>query len=728
MNEEIRTRAETALKEAEAVTAALLPEPKSEPVAADATDPAIRAEIERRKAEIDLTSTQSIIRFGSAAQAELQAISQEMLSGVRSKDVGPAGDSLRDMVTSLRGFAVDELDPNRKRSWWERLMGSAEPIAGFMARYEEVQGQIDKITGELLTHEHTLLKDIKSLDKLYEKTLDFYDELALYIAAGEAKVAELDAVDIPAKEAEVQAAPEQQGVMEAQELRDLRAARDDLERRVHDLKLTRQVTMQSLPSIRLVQENDKSLVTKINSTLVNTVPLWETQLAQAVTIHRGREAAGAVKEASDLTNELLTKNAENLRQANVEIRTETERGVFDIEAIEKANADLIATIEDSLRIADEGKARRAAAEASLVRMEGELKDTLASARARAGGSGHRRLSEGAAWTRDPRTSRRHGAVRGLAVALLLAALAGCTSRIEPEPRPARPPAPPPAAEAVPGGESLDDFYASIERDLTSSGRMRRDVAPADAPYTVDDLVRDFERIALYDEYVDVGGRFVRAESPALLRRWDRPVRVAVMTGTSASPEDAARDRANVAAFTRRLAQLTGLDMTPGEGSDVNFLVLFMTSNERTAFADQVAAFYPDFAPAVMGALRDTPLDTFCTAYAFSDPGQPVGLFGGDHPDPRRASAADPALLRARGDGAGDGAAERQPGRAAVAVQRQPRVRAPDRARCDPAPDALRSAAAAGHDRRGGPPAAAGDRRGRDGGAARRGAGGLDAVT
>ena len=382
MNEEIRTRAETALKEAEAVTAALLPEPKSEPVAADATDPAIRAEIEKRKAEIDLSSTQSIIRFGSAAQAELQAISQEMLSGVRSKDVGPAGDSLRDMVTSLRGFAVDELDPNRKRSWWERLMGSAEPIAGFMARYEEVQGQIDKITGELLTHEHTLLKDVKSLDKLYEKTLAFYDELALYIAAGEAKVAELDASDIPAKEAEVQAAPEQQGVMEAQELRDLRAARDDLERRVHDLKLTRQVTMQSLPSIRLVQENDKSLVTKINSTLVNTVPLWETQLAQSVTIHRGREAAGAVKEASDLTNELLTKNAENLRQANVEIRTETERGVFDIDAIEKANADLIATIEDSLRIADEGKAKRAAAEASLVRMEGELKDTLASARAR----------------------------------------------------------------------------------------------------------------------------------------------------------------------------------------------------------------------------------------------------------------------------------------------------------------------------------------------------------
>lgn len=387
MAEETRAKAEAALKDVEAITAKLLPEPKAELVPADSADPAVHAEIEKRKAEIDLSNTQSIIRFGSAAQSELQAISQEMLSGVRNKDVGPAGDSLREMVTSLRGFSVRELDPNRKQSWWEKLLGRAAPMGEFMARYETVQNQIDKITGELLTHEHTLLKDVKSLDKLYEKTLDFYDELALYIAAGEAKLAELDATTIPAKEAEVRAAPEDQGVMKAQELRDLRSARDDLERRVHDLKLTRQVTMQSLPSIRLVQENDKSLVTKINSTLVNTVPLWETQLAQAVTIHRGREAAGVVKEASDLTNELLRKNAENLRTANAEIRTEMERGTFDIESIEKANADLIATIEDSLRIADEGKAKRAEAEQSLVRMEGELKSALSAARSKATGLG-----------------------------------------------------------------------------------------------------------------------------------------------------------------------------------------------------------------------------------------------------------------------------------------------------------------------------------------------------
>jgi len=175
--------------------------------------------------------------------------------------------------------------------------------------------------------------------------------------------------------------------MKAQELRDLRAARDDLERRVHDLKLTRQVTMQSLPSIRLVQENDKSLVTKINSTLVNTVPLWETQLAQAVTIQRSSEAAEAVRDANDLTNELLTANAANLRQANRTIREEMERGVFDINAVKEANANLVATINESLEIADEGKRKRAEAEVELEKMEEELKNTLAAAKARKTGLG-----------------------------------------------------------------------------------------------------------------------------------------------------------------------------------------------------------------------------------------------------------------------------------------------------------------------------------------------------
>jgi uncharacterized protein YaaN involved in tellurite resistance len=389
MSETTRQKAEAVLKDVEAVSRAVLPVPSEANaiVTLDQADAPQSAEITRRMAEIDMGDTQSIVSFGSAAQAELQEISQAMLQGVRNKDVGPAGDSLRGIVTTIRGFAVSELDVRRERSWWEKLLGRAAPFAKFTARFEQVQGQIDKITDDLLAHEHTLLKDIKSLDMLYEKTLAFYDELALYIAAGEAKLKELDSTVIPAAEAAVQAAPENDQVMKAQELRDLRAARDDLERRVHDLKLTRQVTMQSLPSIRLVQENDKSLVTKINSTLVNTVPLWETQLAQAVTIQRSAEAAAAVRDANDLTNELLTANAKNLRESNKVIRQEMERGVFDIEAVKQANADLIGTIQESLQIADEGKAKRARAEEDLKKMEADLRDTLASAKARRDGVG-----------------------------------------------------------------------------------------------------------------------------------------------------------------------------------------------------------------------------------------------------------------------------------------------------------------------------------------------------
>lgn len=387
MSEITRQKAEATLADVEKVTAVVLAEPKGELVSMAAADKQTTAEIKRRMDEVDMSDTHSIVSFGSGAQAELQVISQSMLAGVRNKDVGPAGDSLRNIVSTIRGFSISELDVRRERSWWERLLGRAAPMAKFVARFEDVQGQIDHITDDLLKHEHVLLKDIESLDVLYDKTLQFYDELALYIAAGEAKLEELDTKVIPKKELQVSKAPETKAVMMAQELRDMRSARDDLERRVHDLKLTRQVTMQSLPSIRLVQENDKSLVTKINSTLVNTVPLWETQLAQAVTIQRSAEAAEAVRDANDLTNELLTSNAKNLRDANKVIRQEMERGVFDINAVKTANADMIATINESLEIADEGKRKRAEAEAELKKMETELKNTLASAKARKTGTG-----------------------------------------------------------------------------------------------------------------------------------------------------------------------------------------------------------------------------------------------------------------------------------------------------------------------------------------------------
>jgi len=272
MTDSVREKAAAALAEVQAATAVVLAEPGIEIVAlADAPAP-LAEEIRRRIDEIDLSDAGSIVNFGARAQGELQVISQAMLTDVKNKDVGPAGDSLRQIVTTIRGFSVSELDVRRSRSWWEKLIGRAAPFADFIARFENVQGQIDKVTDDLLGHEHKLLKDIKSLDMLYDKTLNFYDELALYIAAGEEKLRDIDATTIPAKEAELAAAPEADQVMRAQELRDLRSARDDLERRVHDLKLTRQVTMQSLPSIRLGdRKTTRDLVTKINSTLVNTV-------------------------------------------------------------------------------------------------------------------------------------------------------------------------------------------------------------------------------------------------------------------------------------------------------------------------------------------------------------------------------------------------------------------------------------------------------------------------
>ena len=350
------------------------------PLPVSTQDLALQAQaVTQRLGELDMTDTQTIIAFGAGAQNDLRAISQEMLSGVKAKDLGPAGQSLAEIVSTIRGFSGAELDANRRRSWLERLRGSATPLARFIARYEQVQVQIDKITENLLAHETTLLKDIKALDLLYTKTLAFYDELALYIAAGQAKLQALDTTDLPTLEAAVATSPDP--VKAAQSLRDLRMARDDLERRVYDLQLTRSVTMQALPSIRLVQENDKSLVGKINATLINTVPLWETQLAQALTIQRSRDAAEAVRAANDLTNDLLTQNAKSLGEANKVVRTEMERGVFDIEAVKAANDTLIATIQDSLAIADAGKAKRAEAAEELAKMEAALKDTLAAAKA-----------------------------------------------------------------------------------------------------------------------------------------------------------------------------------------------------------------------------------------------------------------------------------------------------------------------------------------------------------
>jgi uncharacterized protein YaaN involved in tellurite resistance len=370
------TQTNTSVATALAPTAPL---PAAEVVAYAAAPAQRRAEIEQAIAEIEIDDSKSILFFGTSAQDAVTAVAEEMLDGVRNKDTGAAGQALNEMVTTLRGLPVSDLDPSKKRGVLARMFRSARPIVRMLQQYEQVQKQVDLISNRLDAHTSTLMKDVGMLDRLYDKTLEYFQRLEVYIAAGEERLRQLDSETLPALAREAEASGD---MIKAQQLGDLRAKRDDLERRVHDLKLTRQVTMQSLPSIRIVQQNDKALVGKIASTMANTIPLWRQQLAMALTIARSAEAGETLKKATDLTNELLTANAETLRSSTQQIRTQVERGVVDIAAVKQANDALIATIDDALRIADEGKRQRVEAEKQLAACETELKQAVVNARQR----------------------------------------------------------------------------------------------------------------------------------------------------------------------------------------------------------------------------------------------------------------------------------------------------------------------------------------------------------
>ncbi len=346
-------------------------------------------DLQKAMSEIDINDRNSVITFGSSAQAKLDEISNRMLEGVKSQDTGAAGNALNNMVAKIRGFDIDELNPNRKLSWWDKLLGRAKPLAVFLQQYEEVRDHIDVISNDLEKHKAKLMKDVVSLEKLYEANLDYFHKLELYIKAGELKLKEFNEKILP----EYEEAAKDEEMLAVQNLKDMRAFRDDLERRIHDLRLSRQVAMQALPSIRLIQENDKALINKISSTLVNTVPLWRNQLAQTVTIFRSHDAATAIKEATDLTNDLLEKNAEGLREANAQVRRQMERGIFDIESIKKANNTLIETLNDSLRIAQEGKEARKKAIVQLQETEAKLKEALLAVKAKTEASEHEQLEQ-----------------------------------------------------------------------------------------------------------------------------------------------------------------------------------------------------------------------------------------------------------------------------------------------------------------------------------------------
>jgi uncharacterized protein YaaN involved in tellurite resistance len=365
-------------KDPETGTTAVVPIPQ-ELVGYDSAPPERRVEIDRAMTEIDVADSRSILFFGSGAQEEVTSLADEILEGVRNKETGAAGQALNEMVSTLRGFSAGELNLTRKPGLFARLLGRARPVVRALQRYEQVRTQVDAISNRLDAHTSTLMKDVGMLDRLYERTLEHFRRLEVYIAAGAERLRRLDTETLPAL---ARAVEDGRDIVKAQELADVRARRDDLERRVHDLRLTRQVTMQTLPSIRIVQQNDSALVAKIESTIANTIPLWRQQLAIAVTIARSAEAGETLKKATDLTNELLTANADALRTSTHAIRTQVERGVVDIAAVKQANDSLIATIDDALRIADEGKRQRTEAERQLVACESELKQALGAVRAR----------------------------------------------------------------------------------------------------------------------------------------------------------------------------------------------------------------------------------------------------------------------------------------------------------------------------------------------------------
>lgn len=324
-------------------------------------------------AAINLKDSTAILNFGSDAQQQVTAIANDMLKDVKVKDTGHAGELLTAMVSTLKGFQSSSDKLRKKPSWWKKLLGSNNQLREFLAQFDDVSEHIDAISNDLERSKSQLMVDINDLDKLYDSTLNYFHDLRHYVAAGERKLAALDSETLPA----LKSRAEESGSMEVtQQLRELQTQRDELERRVNDLRLTKQVTMQALPSLRMVQENDKGLVSKITTTLVNTVPLWRQQLAQSIAIYRSGKAAEASKASSDLTNELLINNARTLKTANKASREQLERGVFDIEAVEEANSLLIATIEESITMQRDASAKRQAIAERLHNAEDQLKAAL----------------------------------------------------------------------------------------------------------------------------------------------------------------------------------------------------------------------------------------------------------------------------------------------------------------------------------------------------------------
>ena len=320
-------------------------------------------------AKIELSNSHMILQYGAGAQKKMASFSEDALNNVRTKDLGEVGEMLTSVVTELKSFDVEE----EEKGFFGFFKRSANKMTAMKAKYDKVEANVEKICGVLERHQMQLLKDVAMMDKMYEMNKVYFKELSMYILAGKKKLAQVQQQELPvlADKAKQTGLPE-----DAQAANDLASLCNRFDKKLHDLELTRMVSIQMAPEIRLVQSNDTQMAEKIQSTLVNTVPLWKSQMALALGIAHSQQAAQAQREVTDMTNELLRKNAATLKMATVETAKETERGVVDMETLRETNQSLISTLDEVMQIQAEGRQKRREAEVELSRLEGELKQKL----------------------------------------------------------------------------------------------------------------------------------------------------------------------------------------------------------------------------------------------------------------------------------------------------------------------------------------------------------------
>lgn len=331
--------------------------------------PAEQKMVDDFAAQIDITNAQQVLQFGAGSQKKIADFSETALNSVRTKDMGEVGKMLTDVVAELKEFD----DVEEEKGFLGIFKRTGNKLATLKAKYDKAEVNIAKISDALEKHQIVLLKDVAMLDKMYELNVNYFKELSMYILAGKQKLEQSVNVELPALVAKA----EQSGLPEdTQAAKDFAQMCNRFEKKIHDLELTRAVSLQMAPQIRLIQNNDTAMSDKIQSTLVNTIPLWKSQMVIAIGLDHSAEAARAQREVSDMTNELLKKNADALKLATVETAKESERGIVDIETLKATNQTLISTLDEVMKIQTEGRQKRAAAEVELQKIENDMRQKL----------------------------------------------------------------------------------------------------------------------------------------------------------------------------------------------------------------------------------------------------------------------------------------------------------------------------------------------------------------